>query len=70
MKCGAQGDPTRGVSLRFPRFLRSRDDKGADDATDADQVAEAYERQASTGGAGGPAGKKKRALSNEAYDDE
>ena len=40
-----RGQEGRGIGLRFPRLLRSRDDKGADEATNADQVLDMYLKQ-------------------------
>merc|ERR1712129_249683 len=39
----------RGIGLRFPRFLRIRDDKQPEEATSAEQIVDMYESQASVG---------------------
>ncbi|GAA5893279.1 hypothetical protein JCM5296_001658 [Sporobolomyces johnsonii] len=40
----------RGVSVRFPRYMRTRDDKSIENATTAEQLASLFEKQGEPGG--------------------
>ncbi len=44
-------DEERGLSMRFPRFLRLREDKGIDEASTAEFLAELWWKQEARGGA-------------------
>jgi DNA ligase-1 len=45
-------DRSKGISLRFPRFIRVREDKGIHDASDPSFIAKLWQLQEQKGGQG------------------
>ena len=45
-------DRSKGISLRFPRFIRVREDKGIHDASDPSFIAKLWQAQERKGGQG------------------
>ena len=58
-------DAVKGISIRFPRLLRVRDDKGPEQATGAEQVVEMYSKQPHV--ASNKAGKAAAAAADDEY---
>ncbi len=52
--CGSEGEDEPGIALRFPRFLRFRDDKSAEEATTVAEVKQLFEKARSGPGNGTP----------------
>jgi DNA ligase-1 len=50
--CNTLREDGKGIGLRFPRFMRIRDDKGPEDATSSEQILHMFEDQFKSANAG------------------